>query len=97
MVYIEHIKGVYVLLHAGCQNYIRPVFCGNNMQVSRIVSEMAGVNSDSARKILEKCAWKVKTAITMIKCRLRKDESNKLLSNNDGILRKALMNFKKIK
>nr|MCR5266173.1 N-acetylmuramic acid 6-phosphate etherase [Cyanobacteria bacterium RUI128] len=59
-------------------------------RASRIVSEIADVDKEYARNVLENSDWKVKTAITMIKGGMDKDEANELLDNNDGVLRKAL-------
>ena len=54
------------------------------------MSEIADVDKEYARNMLENSDWKVKTAITMIKGDMNKDEANELLENNDGVLRKAL-------
>ena len=59
-------------------------------RASRIVSEIADVDKLYAREALENSDWKVKTAITMIKGDMSKDEANELLEENDGVLRKAL-------
>lgn len=59
-------------------------------RASRIVSEIADVDKEYARNMLENSDWKVKTAITMIKGDMNKDEANELLENNNGVLRKAL-------
>ena len=59
-------------------------------RATRIVSELAEVDTQQARQTLDNADWKVKTAITMLKSGLDKDEANELLENNDGVLRKAL-------
>jgi len=59
-------------------------------RASRIVSEIADVDKEYARNMLENSDWKVKTAITRIKGNMNKDEANQLLEDNNGILRKAL-------
>lgn len=59
-------------------------------RASRIVSEIADVDKEYARIKLDDADWHVKTAITMIKGDMNKDEANELLEQNDGVLRKAL-------
>ena len=59
-------------------------------RASRIVSEIADVDKEYARQKLNDADWRVKTAITMIKGDMDKDEANELLEQNDGVLRKAL-------
>ena len=56
----------------------------------RIVSEIAGVQASTALETLMSCDWKVKTAITMLKCKLTKDEANEALKKNCGVLRRTL-------
>ena len=59
-------------------------------RASRIVSELADVDKEYARQTLENSDWKVKTAVTMLRGDMTKDEANELLEQNDGVLRKAL-------
>ena len=61
----------------------------------RIVSELAGVNSSAALKTLLECNWSVKVAILMLKCKLSQEESEKMLKQNCGVLRRALACFSK--
>ena len=56
----------------------------------RIVSEIADVTAAKALETLLNCDWKVKTAITMLKCNLTKDEANEALRKNCGVLRRTL-------
>ena len=56
----------------------------------RIVSEIAGVKASTALETLMNSDWKVKTAITMLKCKLNKDEANEALRKNCGVLRRTL-------
>ena len=56
----------------------------------RIVSEIAGVNVSTALETLMKSDWKVKTAITMLKCKLTKEQANDALKKNCGVLRRTL-------
>ena len=56
----------------------------------RIVSEIAGVNVSTALETLMQSDWKVKTAITMLKCKLSKEQANEALKRNCGVLRRTL-------
>lgn len=56
----------------------------------RIVSEIAGVQAAIALETLMQSDWKVKTAITMLKCKLTKDDANEALRKNCGVLRRTL-------
>ena len=56
----------------------------------RIVSEIAGVKASIALETLMNCEWKVKTAITMLKCKLTKEQANDALRKNCGVLRRTL-------
>lgn len=56
----------------------------------RIVSELAGVNVSKALETLMESDWKVKTAITMLKCGLTKEQANEALRRNCGVLRRTL-------
>ena len=92
--------GTMVKLGKTYENYMIDVMPTNlklRDRATRIVSEISGADNSTAKDILNKCEWKVKTAITMIKCKLKLEEANTLLNNNDGILRKALRAFAKIK
>ena len=59
----------------------------------RIVSEIAAVKASTALETLMLCDWKVKTAITMLVCKLSKDEANEALRKNCGVLRRTLKNL----
>ena len=56
----------------------------------RIVSEIAGVQASTALETLIESDWKVKTAITMLKCKLSKEQANEALRKNCGVLRRTL-------
>ena len=56
----------------------------------RIVSELAGINVSKALETLMESDWKVKTAITMLKCNLTKEQANEALRRNCGVLRRTL-------
>ncbi len=62
----------------------------------RIVSEIAEVNASTAFQTLIDSEWKVKTAITMLKCNLTKEEANDALRKNCGVLRRTLKSFSKV-
>jgi N-acetylmuramic acid 6-phosphate etherase len=56
----------------------------------RIVSEIAGVQASTALETLMESDWKVKTAITMLKCNLSKEQADEALKKNCGVLRRTL-------
>ena len=88
--------GTMVKMGKTYENYMIDVMPTNMKlrdRASRIVSELADTDKDNARKTLEECDWKVKTAVTMIKGNMTKDEANELLENNDGVLRRTLNTF----
>ena len=62
----------------------------------RIVSEIACVQAATALETLMNCDWKVKTAITMLKCKLSKDEANEALKRNCGVLRRTLKSLAQV-
>ena len=62
----------------------------------RIVSEIAGVNVSTALETLMESDWKVKTAITMLKCKLSKEAANEALRKNCGVLRRTLNSLIKV-
>jgi len=62
----------------------------------RIVSEIAGVQASTALETLIESDWKVKTAITMLKCKLSQEQANDLLKRNCGVLRRALNSMSKV-
>lgn len=85
--------GTMVKMGKTYENYMIDVMPTNlklRDRASRIVSELADVDKEYARNTLENSDWKVKTAVTMIKGDMTKDEANELLKENDGVLRKAL-------
>ena len=59
----------------------------------RIVSEIAEVNASTALKTLLECNWAVKTTILVLKCNISKEDAEKILRQNCGVLRKALASF----
>lgn len=75
------------------QNYMIDVQSTNiklKDRSARIVSEIAGVDYDTAKTHLEKAGYKVKHAILTILKDLTYEEADKLLIENSGILRKVL-------
>lgn len=58
----------------------------------RIVSQIADVNSSTAFDTLQKCDWRIKTAIVMILKRVDADAANAELKRYHGILRRVLAN-----
>jgi len=62
----------------------------------RIVAEIAGVNASIALETLLNSDWNVKTAITMLKCKLRKEEANEALRKHCGVLRRTLNSLAKV-
>ncbi len=56
----------------------------------RIVSQLAGVSLSEAFSMLLKCDWHVKTAIVAIKMNIEKEDAEKHLAANRGVLRKVL-------
>ena len=75
------------------ENYMIDVKATNEKLKKRaisIVQELSGADEISAKTTLEGCDWKVKTAILIIKKGLDKNSANKLLDENNGVLRKVL-------
>ena len=56
----------------------------------RIVAEIAGVNHSTALQTLLECGWNVKTSIVMLKCKMSREQAEKLLHQSCGVLRRAL-------
>ena len=56
----------------------------------RIVSQIANVNNATAFETLEKCNWKIKTAIVSIMKKVSIDEAEKELKHYHGVLRRVL-------
>jgi N-acetylmuramic acid 6-phosphate etherase len=56
----------------------------------RIVSQLAEVQLSEAFAMLLKCDWNVKVAIVALKKQVDKDEAEKLLTVNRGVLRRVL-------
>ena len=56
----------------------------------RIVSILAGVNNSKAFETLEKCNWKIKTAVVSLRKNLDFDGAERVLRLNRGILRRVL-------
>ena len=56
----------------------------------RIVSQIADVNNAEAYETLEKCGWKIKTAIVSLRKNLDFNQADKELLMNHGILRRVL-------
>ncbi len=55
-----------------------------------IVATAAGVDEELARQTLEKCGFSVKTAIVMLLRGFSAEEAGKLLSENGGVIARAL-------
>ena len=56
----------------------------------RIVSQLAEVNSAIAFETLQKCNWKIKTAIVSIRKNISIEEANRELKHYHGVLRRVL-------
>ena len=63
-------------------------------RAARIVSQIAEVEKNEAKNILESNGYKVKEAILQIKYNLPFKEAERILAENNGILRKV---FEKLK
>ena len=57
----------------------------------QIVSELTFETEEKAEETLEKCNYKVKTAVVMLFKKVSKEEAENLLKDNNGILRKVIM------
>lgn len=57
----------------------------------QIVVDLCEIEEHIAKETLEKCDWKVKTAVLTIKNKISPNEANELLNRNRGVLRKALL------
>ena len=62
----------------------------------RIVSQLADVNISKAFETLQKCDWKIKTAIVSIKKNISIEEANQELKKYHGVLRRVLSDFANI-
>ena len=62
----------------------------------RIVSQLADVNISKAFETLQKCDWKIKTAIVSLKKNISIDEANQELKKYHGVLRRVLSDFANI-
>ena len=62
----------------------------------RIVSQLADVNISKAFETLQKCDWKIKTAIVSLKKNISVDEANQELKKYHGVLRRVLSDFANI-
>ena len=60
----------------------------------RIVSQLADVPLSIAFSTLLKCDWNVKTSIVALKLNLEKEEAEKKLAINRGVLRRVLGDLK---
>ena len=56
----------------------------------RIVSQIAGVSFAHAYEKLINCDWKIKTAIVSLSLNLSKEDADRKLELNNGVLRKVL-------
>ena len=56
----------------------------------RIVSQIADVSFAQAYEKLINCDWKIKTAIVSLKLNLSKEDADRKLELNSGVLRKVL-------
>ena len=75
------------------QNLMVDVMPTNEKLVRRaisIVSTAAGVSEETARATLERCGFTVKTAIVMLKKGLDAGQAAQLLSENGGVIARAL-------
>ncbi len=61
-------------------------------RATQIVVDLCNIEEDTAVKVLIECDWKVKTAVLTIRNHISKDEAAKLLNENQGVLRKVLIN-----
>ncbi|MFV0625720.1 MAG: N-acetylmuramic acid 6-phosphate etherase [Alphaproteobacteria bacterium] len=85
--------GAMVRIGKTYENYMIDVRMMNEKLVDRgcrIVSEIAQISYDDAKKYLNQSENKVKTAIVMAKKSLPKEEAEKLLIQNGSILRKII-------
>lgn len=60
----------------------------------RIVSQLADVQFSEAFSTLLKCDWNVKTSIVSLKLNINKEEAEKRLAENRGVLRRVLGDLK---
>jgi N-acetylmuramic acid 6-phosphate etherase len=61
-----------------------------NDRAVRIVTEAAGVDSQSAAEALSHCGGEAKTAICVLRCGIQPDEARELLARHGGVLARAL-------
>ena len=73
---------------------VRPTNTKLKDRAERIVSEIAECSQDKAKSILEKNDYKVKESILQIKYNCSLEEAQRLLKDNNGVLRKVFANFK---
>ena len=57
----------------------------------RIVSQIAGVSFAVAYEKLINCEWKIKTAIVCLKLNISKEEAERKLALNSGVLRRVIV------
>ena len=75
------------------ENYMIDVKATNSKLKKRaiqIVMELCGIEEKDAEAILEKCNWKVKEAVLVIKKNVSQEEAVAILKAHNGVLRKAL-------
>ena len=54
------------------------------------------IKASTALETLMNSDWKVKTAITMLKCKLTKEQANEELRKNCGVLRRTLKSLETV-
>ena len=85
--------GAMIRIGKTYQNYMIDVRMVNEKLVDRgcrIVSEIANISYEEAKKYIEKSEKNVKTACVMAIKNCSKDEAEKMLAENDGILRRVI-------
>ena len=85
--------GAMIRIGKTYENYMIDVRMTNEKLAERgrrIVSEIAGISSADAQKYIEAGGNKVKTACVMAVKNVSREEAEKLLEANGGILRKVL-------
>lgn len=85
--------GAMIRIGKTYQNYMIDVRMVNEKLIDRgcrFVSEIAKISYDEAKEYLKKSAYNVKTACVMATKNYNKEEAEKILTKNNGILRKVI-------
>lgn len=85
--------GAMIRIGKTYKNYMIDVRMVNEKLIERgrrFVSEICGIDMDSAAKYLENAGASVKTACVMAKLKCNRDEAERRLQENGGILRKVI-------